>query len=79
MYMKPNNAGKKMCLWTQIANQNAKTQDAERMQAFFLCYTGHSHISTITLLIRGAPIPHPSTFPLRLQARDMQYLKTKAL
>ena len=39
MYMKPNKADKNMWLRDQIANQNqkqnAQTQDADGMQAFF--------------------------------------------
>ena len=39
MYMKPDNAGKKVCLRAQTLNQklnqNAQTQDAVGKQAFF--------------------------------------------
>ena len=39
MYMKPNNADKNIWLWAQTANQklkqNAQTQDADGLQAFF--------------------------------------------
>ena len=80
MCMKLNNAGKNMWLWIQTANkklkQNAQTQDADDMQGVF-CVICDSHFSTKILLINGAPIPHPATFPLRLQPRDMQYLKAK--
>ena len=60
------NAGKKMSLWAQTADQklkhNAQNQDADRMQFFCaLCGTVKSYISTMKRFMGGRGAISPTT------------------